>query len=274
MMRPTHVGDPELPYERQWELMTEILRTRGMIPLPNTYLVLDIETTGISPARSCILQIGWVQVIDGVIKSQGGVFVATPEDELRAYETGSYVQRKIAEGNEGYVKAADVRRCGAPRAQVFDTLRELYRAMMANFRGSVVIGHNLTGFDIPFIEYHAQKEGFPFKFDHTRVFDTGAAFKANKLGLLPRDDEPVWDFFCRVRDIRAKGVFWRLEIAVKELNVTDRVLADLQRMLDAMIKAGSARPETNVQELFHDASADTLATHHVYQELRSRKLAG
>lgn len=264
MLRPPHVGDSNISYEQHWKLLTEILRTRGMIALPNTYLVLDIETTAVTPASGSIIQLGWVQVIDGVIKSRGGLFISAPEAELQAYENSSYVKQKISEGNTGYVKAADVREHGIPRVQAFSLLHELYSKTMANFAGSIVIGHNLTGFDIPFIEYHSQKEGRAIKFDRTRVFDTGVAFKANKLGLLPRDDEPIWEFFCRVREIRAAGVYWRLEIAVKELG--------LESVINNFLL--NCNSETPDEIMYHDASTDTLATHFIYQELRAKKLVG
>jgi DNA polymerase III epsilon subunit-like protein len=217
--------------------------------LSDSYLVLDIETTSLQPAQGCILQFGWLQCIRAEVTSRGGIFVACPEDELRMYEQGSYVQRQIRDGNDGYVKAADVRQHGVSRPKVYHVLRELLQTTM-QLPEAVVVGHNLTGFDIPFVEYHMQKEGFPFKFDRERVFDTGAMFKANRLGLLPRDDEPVWDFFCRVRDIRARGVLWNLAFAVREYGLVEKHSIDTSAA--------------------HDAAADTLMTHYLYKEMRER----
>ncbi len=249
MMRPTHVGDPNLPFEEQWRRVALYFGTRGM-QLPNDYLVLDIETDGFSPTQNSILQIGYALVLKGLVKNQGGVYIETPEADLQAYENGFYVRKQKAAGNDGYIKAADVRQHGQPRDQVFALLRRLIEDVMKNFPGSFVVGHNLVGFDQPFIEYFSAKCGQPIAFDKTRLFDTGVMFKANKLGMLPRDGDSLYEFLCHVRDIRAKGVLWSLSTACKELDLEKKHGLDLSQA--------------------HDAAADTLFTHYVYQALRDQ----
>lgn len=250
--RPNHVGDPELPYVRQWQMMGLALRTWNM-KLPDTYLVIDIETDGLSPAKNNILQVGFVQVINGEVKNANGVFIETPEDDLVSYENGDYVRRKLAEGNEGFIKASDVRAHGVPRALVFQTLKQLIDATMA-LPGALIVGHNLVGFDLAFIETFSRRcAGVEIVFDRNRVFDTSAMFKANKLGMLPADGEPLYDFFCKVHGTIARGVYWRLEVACKELGLAERHQLDLEKA--------------------HDAAADTMFTHYVYMALRERMAA-
>ena len=74
-------------------------------------------------------------------------------------------------------------------------------------------------------------------------------FKANKMGMLPVEGQSLYDFLVRVRETRARGVFWNLTLACQELGLVERHNLDLAAA--------------------HDASADVLATHYVYQEMRS-----
>ena len=250
--RPVHTGDPTLEYSRQWELVGQMMRTRGM-NLPNNYLVVDIETTGLSATRDTILQIGILQCLDGEVKRNFGVFIQTPEDTLQQYENSDYVRGKIAEGNEGFIKAADVRQFGVPRSQLVPMFRDLVDRML-DIPDSVIVGHNLVKFDIPFIEYFTKSIGIPVVFPRERVFDTGAMYKANKLGMLPAEGQNMWEFFLRVANTRARGVKWNLGTACQELGLEEKH----NLSLDAA----------------HDASADVLFTHYVYQAIRDRSLRG
>ena len=140
---------------------------------------------------------------------------------------------------------------GISREELIPTVRALIEAMLA-IPGSVIIGHNITGFDLPFIEYFTTKVGCPIKLPRDRIFDTGAMYKANKLGMLPAGGEAMWNFFVKVRDIRARGVLWNLGLAAEELGVVEKYGLDL---------SGA-----------HDASFDVLITHYVYQEMRGNLL--
>lgn len=217
-----------------------------MPPLPNTYFVLDVETDGLSPTLNNIIQLGFLVCIDGAIASHGAVFIETPEDDLRRYEDSDYVRKKRAEGNTGFVKAADVRAHGVARTRVFDTLRKSIEAVYKV--GGVVVGHNLVGFDLAFVEYFSAKAGTPVQLRRDALFDTGAAFKAEKLGLLPGPDESMYMFFKRVHEKRAAGVYWNLGLAVRETGLIQKHAIDV----------ASA----------HDAGADVLMTHYLYQHFR------
>ncbi len=248
---PAYVGDSSLCSVGQLASLAHIFRMRGMIPLPNNYLVLDIETTALQPAYGYILQLGYALVTDGKIAHNSAIYLETPEAELQAYATGSYVRRQIAAGNEGYVKADDVRKKGVPCQQVLSMLAELIEATM-QLPNAVIVGHNIAGFDIPFIEHFSARNGVPIKFDRGRVMDTGALFKASKLDMIPPDDgsESLFDWFLRVKNRIAKGVFWRIDVAIDELGLESRFGI--------------------TKESAHDAGFDTLATHYLYQVLRDK----
>jgi len=244
-----HVCDPSMPRQTQWTKLAKIVKERSEYVFPNSYLVLDIETDSVRPASGNILQIGHLLCINGEIKSNHAAFVQTDDATLLAYDNNAYVARQKAEGNDGYVKSADVRKHGVDRKIICETLGKLYDASMG-LPNAVVIGHNLSGFDVPFIENFSTRVGAPIKFDRKRIIDTGSLFKANKLGALPADEEPSWNFFARVRGYRAKGVFWRLSLAARDLDITGQ----LPFSLDSA----------------HDAGADCLITHYVYQAMRDK----
>lgn len=216
------------------------------IVMPPRRLIIDIETTSLSFVNGHILQIGFL-LRDGDILMHDSLYLRAPEPALVEYENGSYVQRMKAAGNTGYVKADDVRSAGLPPETVFTFLREAMRVCCAH--SGVVAGHNLAGFDIPYIEYQSRKYDVPIEFDRTRVVDTGAIVKAMKLRRIPRDDETDWEFYCRVRDTVAKGVFWNLTTAIDEFRLREKV---------AM-----------TGEAAHSAHADVFMTDCVYEHIRS-----
>lgn len=247
--RPTHVGDSRLPYVEQQNLIGRYLRAR-QLNLPNSYLVFDIETDSVNVVSGNILQVGFAQVIDGELTNSGAVFVSTPEPVLQAYEYGDYVRKQQAAGNDGYVKAADVRRYGLPPAQVFLKFAELVKANVDSPAGNFFVGHNSARFDIPFIESYAGRAGVPIKIPRNRVFDTGAMYKAQKMGRVPPDDQDMFSFFLQIASTKAQGVFWKLELAVQEWGLVEKYGLDLKQA--------------------HDAASDCLFTHYLYQAFRER----
>lgn len=218
-----------------------------LLTLSNTYIVLDIETDGLAPTLNNILQLGVLVCVDGAVILHSAVFVETPEDDLRRYEGSDYVRKKVAEGNTGFVKAADVRAHGVSRERVFTTLRRLLEGVYK--ADGIVVGHNLVGFDLGFVEYFSAKIGVPVSIRRDALFDTGAAFKAGKLGLTPGPDESMYAFFRRVHEKRAAGVYWNLGLAMRETGLLEKHAVD----------AASA----------HDAGADVLMTHYLYQHYRA-----
>lgn len=226
---------------------------RGAYPFSDTYLVLDLETTDVQPTNGTILQVGYLQCIGGKAEKAQSVFLETPEDVLEQYDKGAYVAKCKREGNDGYVKAADVREKGMPRKAVLTAIKELYDSMM-DIPGAILVGHNTCAFDVPFLEYFSARNGVPIKIDKDRVIDTGALFKANKMRLSIDEEQRAWDFFCWVKSIRAKGVFWRLSLAAEELDI-----ASLFPDYDATYA--------------HDAAADCATTHYVYRAMMDKMLA-
>lgn len=216
------------------------------IPMPRSRLIVDIETTSLSFVNGHILQIGFLLSVDGRRALHDGLYLSAPEAVLVEYENSNYVRRMREAGNTGYVKADDVRKHGVPPETAFTFLRESLRACYGV--GGVVVGHNLASFDIPYVEYQSRKYDVPIEFDRNRVVDTGAIVKAMKLRRVPVESETDWEFYCRVRDTVAKGVFWNLTTSVEEFGLREKVAV-----------AGDAA---------HSAVADVGMTDCVYEHIR------
>lgn len=114
----------------------------------NEYIALDVETTGLNPARDKLLEIGAVRV-------QNGVICAT---YVTLVDGGTEVPERIEELT-GITDA--MRRTGKKTAEA---IREFLE-----FRGSLpVVGHNVS-FDYGFLKQAAINEGCAFE---TEALDT------------------------------------------------------------------------------------------------------
>lgn len=231
-----------------WAELGQVLRSRGFDELPRTYLVLDIETTGFLPSRDKLLQIGFLLCANDKVLGNSSLFVRQSDDVLNAYDAGSYVQKKIAEGNSGYVKSADVRKYGIDQEHALRAVADAWIRLSTLYPQAVLVGHNLIRFDATWFDEYFKQYGIDLQFPRERMIDTGALVKAGKLKCLPLRGEDLSSFFLRTHNIIAKGVFWRLELAHRELCPAGTV--DLS--------------------MAHDASADCLMTHQVWQALRNQ----
>lgn len=220
----------------------------GFFDLIRPYLVLDIETTGIYPAQGHILQIGLYFYSYNTDPIQRTFFIKQPEEVLNAYDNSEYVRKRKEEGNEGYIKSSDVRDFGLSPKVVFKYISKVIE--LAQQERCFIVGHNLITFDIPWLEYHSLKNGFPLKFTKNNIFDTGAVYKALKAGLVPGDEEEPWEFFKRVKDTRIVGLHWNLAHCAREFD---------------LIKEDEASKA-------HDAQYDVLLTAKLFESLRKQFL--
>ena len=179
---------------------------------PAGYLVVDIETDGLSPVDNNILQLSALLALPDYTR-QYTYFVSVDEAALAAYEAGEYVAMRKAAGTD-YVKASDVREHGRPASEVLGELAKLIRS--ASDAGVCIVGHNIIGFDKGFIERQADKAGVPISIRQNLVVDTGMLYKASRLGMLPTSFEGPWLFFNKVRNKWAR-VKWNLAEATRVL---------------------------------------------------------
>ncbi len=111
----------------------------------NTFVVFDIETTGLDPETCEITEIGAVKVVGGVIKERFASFVKP--------------KGKIPKEVQQLTHITDEMVANAPSVE--DVLQDFYDFT----RGCVISGYNIIGFDMNFIRKAAQKCGLKFDND-------------------------------------------------------------------------------------------------------------
>lgn len=191
--------------------------------LPQSYLVIDIETSGFSVQKNRIVQLGACPVFDGEVKQESGfsLLIKRPRGTMTrgAMEVTGITDEMLMEKGMDPVTAL-----------------EHMLALFEDFRGKgfMFIGHNLAGFDVPFYEAEFRRENLQWKFREDEIFDTGTIVKALQLGATVLDGESLRTFFMRVKEIWAKGVYWALDkYCVPTFQLVSRYGIDVGKHHDA-----------------------------------------
>ena len=134
-------------------------------PLNGEFIVFDIETTGLNPARERITEIGAFRVVDGEIKDKFSTFV-NPEKPISAKitELTGITDEMVANApSEAEAVSAFLEYCG---------------------KNAVVVAHN-AGFDTSFIKIAAQRNKLDYTLTHidTLAISRGIFTQLNKHKL-------------------------------------------------------------------------------------------
>jgi DNA polymerase III epsilon subunit-like protein len=208
--------------------------------LPHSYLVLDIETSGLycSPPPGdkpdVIVQLGYAAVNEGKLIASGGHYVKRPMGTMRP--------KASAVNGITDVMLAEV---GKPPTEVFSSVLELINNYMD--AGCMFMGHNFVAFDKPFMETEFGRHNLPLEFPRNRSIDTGMIFKASQMGVMPSEHEDLTTFFNRIRHERSR-VRWKLTLAAEKFGLLEKHNLNLD---DA-----------------HDAGFDCRLTHYFFEEMR------
>ena len=122
--------------------MKELAENEKGQTLDHTCVVFDIETTGFSPIKNRIIEIGAVRVTDGKIVDKFSTFV-NPEVPI------PYDIEQLTSINDGMVISAP-------------TIEEVLPEFLAFCEGAVMVAHNAS-FDISFIKENARRQGLTFQ---------------------------------------------------------------------------------------------------------------
>ncbi len=130
------------------------------------FVVFDIETTGLGSVPSAggmdrIIELGAVKIERGAISEKFSTFVSCPV--------------KLSDEIVNLTGITDEMLVGAP--DIADVIADFYRFC----DGCALVGHNALGFDIRFIRYYGEKEGYLF--GH-KVYDT-LLIAQRELHFLP-----------------------------------------------------------------------------------------
>ena len=222
------------------ELISEVASRCPKKRLPDSYLVVDVETSGFyhtprpGQEQHVIVQIGCAAVQERQMVENMALFIKRPAGTMKGDAervtgiTDKILAEQGVEPDEAYPK--------------FLALFQLFRG-----EGCMFMGHNMVSFDAPFIHADFARQGFSFQFGQGEYIDTGMIFKAAQIRTVPSPPEDLHKFFLRIKDTRSR-VHWNLTEAAQMLNV------DKKHSLDM---AGA-----------HDAGFDCKVTHLLFEGLR------
>ncbi len=111
--------------------------------LRDSFVVFDLETTGFSPVRNRIIEIGAVKVVDGRITDRFSTFV-NPEIPIPPRIT------EVTSIRDSMVESAP-------------TIREVLPDFLSFCEGCVLVAHN-AGFDYGFLRKKGEEQGIPVSF--------------------------------------------------------------------------------------------------------------
>ncbi|SHI84253.1 PolC-type DNA polymerase III [Pseudobutyrivibrio xylanivorans] len=134
-----------------------VVNDRGQ-SLRDTYVVFDIETTGLNPKRHKIIEIGAVKVVNGEIVDRFSEFV-NPQVPI-SFKTTSLTS----------ITDDDV--MNAP------LIDEILPRFMEFCEGSILVAHNAT-FDTGFIRYNCKKLGLPYDYTHVDTMEVARYLHPN-----------------------------------------------------------------------------------------------
>jgi len=120
----------------------------------------DIETTGLSRVNDFIIEFGVVEIVSGKIRRSAGALFGGGKSGQKALEAHGIT---------------DASRAGLPH------FSSKAKAAQAILKGAILLGHNIKGFDIPFIRAAIRREG---NFDIVR--DDGTLHVIDTLLLARR----------------------------------------------------------------------------------------
>lgn len=174
--------------------------------LPDSYLVIDTETTGLNPLQDKIVQWGWCRVKDRVATDRGSFIInheglEIPDEASRCHGIDTMLMRRSGLSQFlGYMAILGMCRISVPK-----------------------VGHNIHRFDCLFV-----REIFP-SVDSTEWVDTAAIYKGQKLGL-EKDPTQSWQgYSLDVLERRVKGLKYSVGHVAQEYGiVVDEKLHDAQ----------------------------------------------
>lgn len=219
------------------DMIGEVARRCPAGKLPQSYVVLDLETNGLDPETNVGLQYGLLLVKDGATIDCITTLIKYPE-------TVPISQEAIAVHGLDHAKLA---REGVPPEEALPALVSVMKD--AEAKGWMFLGHNISAFDRRIIERDSAKYGDPFVFGANSIIDTGMLVKASQMTDIPFDPrDTLQDFYRRIRDVRAR-IKWSLSGYCYDRFRLDRY--------------GVKRDEA------HDAGVDCRLVHYLYREFNS-----
>ena len=165
--------------------------------LPESYLIVDTETSGLDKANDYILQVGMCLVENRKIQTTIAQIINRPGVLIHPKALAIIC-----------ITPERMEKEGVPVDAYMPWVLDFIRSMQKTRK--MFLGHNILAFDIPLFQKEAERFGQQLPFGSDEMIDTGALVKAAQLNLSMGPNESLMDFWKRVTSIRARGVFWSL----------------------------------------------------------------
>ncbi len=211
---------------------------RSLIEFPDTFVVFDIETTGLDPSFFEIIEISALKVEKGVIIDQFDSLIK-PEERIDEFitELTGITNEMVAE---------------AP------SIEEVLPAFMDFIKDEILIGHNISAFDINFIYDNLEYLGIDLITNdfvdtlrlsrillpnekHHRLKDLSKIFNIDSTGShrALKDSEISLEVYNRLK-----------EMVIKEYGTTQEFIESIKRRNDRKLKAADIK--TNKEDFDED----------------------
>lgn len=208
----------------------------GPAGIPESYLVVDLETTGFKKDYDVVTQVGWAVVVNRQIVNCEALYLNWEGTEFVEHGWMRHRLRQQADnmaqrGIQQKITADMLERLGIEPLSVLNVLFDLMLGYVS--RNQLIVGHNFWKFDSAFLDYafdRFMRKEFPWT--HSSIMDTGIVEKASQLNLPRYESETLDDWFDRVERKRAHSK-WGLDSCVQKYNITQRFGLGLDQHHDA-----------------------------------------
>jgi DNA polymerase III epsilon subunit-like protein len=182
---------------------------------PDSYIVLDTESTGLKVAYDYVVQFGHLAVVDRIPRKPTATvldwtrcpLISHGDFRQRLYETEHDIRTHGGCYRFSYERVAKE---GIDPISVLEIYHDLFEYHQST--GSQILTHNGIRFDIQIVKHQFRRFlGSTFEFDQELVVDTGLLEKARQLDLAPFKNESRASYYQRINAVPGKGVYWSLD---------------------------------------------------------------
>jgi len=222
-----------LDFRDEAEVLTQLSQR---FAFPDTYLVLDVETTGFSKTRDFMIDAGWTVVKDRKIVHQEGLLLDW--SKVPNVDHG-YIQSQLRR------QAQEYRKLGRPHyyswerlcdegEHPFDVLHAYVTLIYDHIKNneSMIVGHGLWRFDREVIDSHTQRflQGYLLPWQLNSIFDTGLLEKAAQMNTPPWPTDTLDEWLKRTNNQFGK-VKWNMEShCAPKYRLVERYGVDMRMM--------------------------------------------
>jgi hypothetical protein len=174
--------------------------------LPDSYVVIDVTSTGLQPGVDLVLSLSSMIVVNGAIHDCEHQYLRW--SRILQPETLAWYAKRLERSEQG--TASDLDR-GEDAAAVLTSYVDLFRQVP---RDVPIVGHTIVDFKWPLIHANLARYGGLDAVLEPLLHDVGLWQKAVGAGIYPQSGESLLDFQKAIRSAHAVGAFWSLPFCV------------------------------------------------------------